>query len=170
MNTETKIGITPCIGTVLHGTHRAEDIIPVFLSQLEYYNPTRATELNLELIECGFDCEHGHAVIGEDREGWPKAFTPEIEGDFIADLFDALNEVAPPYCYFGSNEGDGSDFGFWPVDFEDIKEDVEFVSSREQEYPGADYRGFWLHVNDHGNVTLFDRLGNDDDVERWSIV
>ena len=29
------------------------------------------------------------------------------------DLFNALNELAPPNHYFGSHFGDSSDFGFW---------------------------------------------------------
>jgi hypothetical protein len=29
------------------------------------------------------------------------------------DIFDYLNNISPIGCYFGSTEGDGSDFGFW---------------------------------------------------------
>jgi len=39
----------------------------------------------------------------------------ETRGYVIDELFDLLNDVAPPGYYFGSLEGDGADFGFWPV-------------------------------------------------------
>ena len=34
----------------------------------------------------------------------------------ISDVLDALDECAPEGCYFGPHEGDGSDFGFWPIE------------------------------------------------------
>lgn len=42
----------------------------------------------------------------------------ETAGDLLTwlwceDIFDRLNELAPNWCYFGSHEGDGADFGFW---------------------------------------------------------
>ena len=29
------------------------------------------------------------------------------------ELYEALNDVCPPFVYFGAREGDGADFGFW---------------------------------------------------------
>ena len=83
---------------------------------------------------------------------------PEDESavEVIDDLMDALGEFAAPYCYFGANEGDGSDYGFWPsIDsLEDAcrYEDVLKVSDLS-EIP-ADYVGEVMLVNDHGNVTF----------------
>ena len=33
----------------------------------------------------------------------------------LEDLFALLNEMALDGMYFGSHEGDSSDFGFWPI-------------------------------------------------------
>jgi hypothetical protein len=44
-------------------------------------------------------------------------FDQEEISFLLDDLFDNLNDIASQYdCYFGSNEGDGSDFGFWKYD------------------------------------------------------
>ena len=29
-------------------------------------------------------------------------------------LYNALDNICPPFVYFGTLEGDGADFGFWP--------------------------------------------------------
>lgn len=83
--------------------------------------------------------------------------------------------------YWGWNDGD---FGLYVGDIEDIKDDAGFVSVRsladarslgietdpeDSEYPPADYEGEWLHVNDHGNATLYVRSAGKD-TEIWSIV
>lgn len=36
-----------------------------------------------------------------------------LSGEDLETLTDLLGELAPPYCYFGANEGDGADYGFW---------------------------------------------------------
>jgi hypothetical protein len=38
-----------------------------------------------------------------------------MASEIIADMMDALNDLAPAGYYFGAHEGDGSDFGFWPL-------------------------------------------------------
>lgn len=40
-----------------------------------------------------------------------------------------------------------------------------FVSSKTEEYPPNDYEGEWLHISDHGNVTLYVRDLNGKDKE-----
>lgn len=42
--------------------------------------------------------------------------------------------------------------------------------SKDPEHPAADFRGEWLHVNDHGNTTLYVRGENGQDREVWGVV
>lgn len=56
------------------------------------------------------------------------------------------------------------------ADVDQARDDVEFVSSKDQDYPPADYRGEWLHVSDHGNATLYVRGDDGQDKEVWGVV
>ena len=84
------------IGTVIHGTLRSEDLIPAFADELELLDEQKEF---VSLVK-----EANKFKDWEDVEecGW-----------LIERLVDALSEFAPEGCYFGSTEGDGSDFGFW---------------------------------------------------------
>lgn len=87
----------PHAGTLIHGTLRDEDLIPAFMGLLKDLDEDRAREV---------------------AESWGYETTPAdigyaARGELTAELMDALNEVAPEGYYFGSIEGDGSDFGFW---------------------------------------------------------
>jgi hypothetical protein len=123
------------IGTVSHATMRNEDLIDSFTRELEKamkeYKWQRQTsivnaygeyrQLIKEARRCNHDDEHATDVVSE--------------------LFDALNDFAPPYTYFGAHEGDGSDYGFWPyVDCESLQDASEC--------------GYRVDISDHGNVTL----------------
>ena len=84
------------------------------------------------------------------------------------------------------NDNDSTPYGYWEfednslfhgVNMESVRESVNFISSREEEYQPGDYRGEWLHVNDHGNATLYYRddprpnAGEEyNDKEIWAIV
>ena len=85
-------------GTVSHGTLRAEDLIPAFIAALPDDGNTAALRAEAAQFTAA-DYESGIAV------------------DFLHEvLFDALDAHAPDGCYFGAHPGDGSDFGYWPVE------------------------------------------------------
>lgn len=91
--------------------------------------------------------------------------------DWEADrAIDFLNDMpeTPPYCFW-AHDGELGAFGLWPA-IETARESVAFVSSKEQDYPADDFRGEWLHISDHGNVTLYVRGDNGQDKEVWSVV
>ena len=85
------------LGSISTGTLRTEDLLEAFASTLQQFNRT-------------------HPLLGEyldihANDAW--------DSDKAADLlnegfFNALQEICPPFVYFGTLEGDGADFGFWP--------------------------------------------------------
>ncbi len=88
------------LGSVSSGTMRPEDLIATFGATL-------------------WELDNAHAALPADD--WEER--PEEWDDVVEGLFDALDAFAPPYCYFGSHEGDGADYGFW-VSWESIDDAV----------------------------------------------
>jgi len=81
-------------------------------------------------------------------------------------LFDALNELCPPFVYFGTHKGDGADFGFW-VDWDRLNEarqNIGMASESDEEILKED--NVIVQVSDHGNVTVMDMERN----VLWSVV
>ena len=144
----------PQLGSISSGTHLPEDLIPAFAEELERLskdangqvadNDTRRLlERADELTEAGF----------EDAD------EADLDG-LQEDLFIALEELAPPFVYFGTSPGDGADFGFWPA-IEALEDAVRFSEVTQSEdspegAPKGDEPGAWMQVNDHGNVTLWE--------------
>ena len=77
--------------SLINGTYRPDDLIPVFLDFLE---------------------EQGDPTF-KDK------FFKDVTSDpceWIDSLCNALDTYSDPVYYFGSHPGNGSDFGFWPVE------------------------------------------------------
>lgn len=137
------------IGSISHGTLRNEDLLEALSSELEWNirrNPDMAS--GSKLVD-----EAAAMLMADADEGseWE-----EQASDLVNQLCDALNDFAPPYCYFGAHGGDGSDFGFWP-DMESIEELPRVEGSDEARELGEDC----LFVNDHGNCTVFSGAGEE---------
>ena len=135
-------------GDVSTGTLRNEDLLDTFASELEY-QLTRQPKR--------FKRAHYRSLIRAARRDLVKlaacpedAATDETAG-LVSELQDALGAFAPPYGYFGTHEGDGASFGFYLGSMDDFE---GLRVSDTSEVP-RDYRGEVLHVNDHGNVTLY---------------
>lgn len=128
------------IGSISHGTLRSGDLIPVFAAELARLQGTESDDLVIQARAIETLLDYAWELDGERLS------------ELVNELQDALNGHAPPYCYFGANEGDGSDFGFWP-DMSAIEElphvkdpaDVPELGSGED----------CVFVNDHGNVTVY---------------
>lgn len=93
------------IGSISHGTLRSQDLIPTFLDTLRQINP------NLPIFG---------RFPTEPSDEW---YDTDEAAEILSDLFDALNDAAPDNCYFGAHEGDGADFGFWPIDTDEDGEE-----------------------------------------------
>lgn len=87
-------------GTVSHGTFRAEDLIPRFLHVLYELNPSAYEKLAAE----------GQDIISHLQLGLRPG---DNILDYILDVADEINGACPDGYYFGTHEGDGSDYGFW---------------------------------------------------------
>ena len=137
------------IGTLTQGTLRSEDLIPAFTYELAYLSNGQHPLLH-EIKQFDWYSEDISLDIGDSQQ--------EIASDLVNDLMDALNEYAPPHTYFGTLEGDGSDFGFWPDadSFEGcgrhVMETPSFLRG-DTEWFDLDC-GVIVQVNDHGNITV----------------
>jgi hypothetical protein len=142
-------------GSISSGTMRAEDLIPAFADCLAGLISEQPVHLqnkqHLELVA------EANAI-----EDFASA------DDTLADLFAALEEYAPPYGYFGAHEGDGACYGFW-LSEDAIQYSFDGLRVDDTSEVPADYSGEVLHVNDHGNMTLY-AAENGKLTEVWGLV
>jgi len=82
------------LGSISTGTLKTEDLLPAFIHELAIRNP-----------------DHTLYFDGE-----PSDMLREVDQD--------LQELCPPFVYFGAHPGDGADFGFWP-DWDAIEEALQ---------------------------------------------
>lgn len=145
------------IGSISHGTLKTDDLVKAFIDALG--------TIQLSVKE--------RTAVRHASALFEKKFEPdeeELEWTY-EELRDIIDEHLPPYCYFGTTEGDGSDFGVWPdwrrLDEEMMADELangEDLPSTVREGPSE-----FLQVNDHGNATYYQRRGGKW-VEVWSVV
>lgn len=147
------------IGSISSGTMRPQDLIPRFADVLEELAKAMPERESLT-------AKHYAELAHEARTHLESEEADEV----LTALYEALEDFAPPYCYFGAHPGDGADYGFW------LDEDWRVIAREEgvpivedtSEIP-SNYEGYAFHVSDHGNLTLYDKQG-DTLVEVWAIV
>jgi hypothetical protein len=168
----------PPIGSVSTGTMLPRDLIPAFLDVLREYDPAEAARItatdSYAALEEYYDKTDDTSMYKDDAEysnpTEPTETAQDAEDYILYDLYEALDAIAPPYCRFGAHEGDGADYGFWPS-HDTIEEDRRSGELAERDDAGAltvrrlkDYHPtnnaeplptMAVHVNDHGNVTLY---------------
>lgn len=155
------------IGTVSSGTRRAEDLIDAFSDELMCLDPDAARRIledYPEYVDAIHDQDAMDAFCDSEALSW-----------MVDAYFDALNDCAPAYCYFGAWVWDGADYGFWPT-LRDLEDDarygVDVIKVRDLgEIPNSFVGDYAMVVSDYGNVTLYERTPTQHIwSEVWSIV
>lgn len=158
----TQSAIQPAsLGSVSHGTLRTQDLLSAFISELEWQVSRNGAFFSspenfalrdtfANLIGEAQDC---FAEDGEDIDEEKQDVAEELVNETLPD---ALQTFAGPYCYFGSHEGDGSDFGFWPSTYE-IEQLPKYDSTDDAKEAGEE--GDFQVVSDHGNVEIYSASG-----------
>ncbi len=158
------------LGTVIHGTGRPEDIIPALASKLRELMVRNEAEPDVDRTPI-------LKLLDEANCPFEAAFyDTDAANELIDELTDALNEFAPPFCYFGAHEGDGSDFGFWFSNdaFDSAVSNGEILkvgdlSELDIRRDMSEYE-YIAVVNDHGNVSLHTFEVKIETTEVWSVV
>ena len=128
------------IGSVSSGTMRPEELIPTFLSELQRQKPLAR--------------RHRRLVKEINKRIHSSGYYELQDADYDLELlFDALSEYAPAYFFFGAHAGDGADYGYWLS--ECFSEDFDGLKVNDLSEVPTGFTGEVLHVNDHGNMTLY---------------
>ena len=145
------------IGSISHGTLKTEDLLSEFSSELDWQ--FRKNGNYFSLPENREEGRKFHELCGEAQDQYEEdgetLKDEEAANWLVESLSDSLQSFAPPYCYFGAHEGDGSDFGFWPS-YDSIEELPIVEDSDAAKELGEDCKS----VNDHGNVTVYSADGS----------
>lgn len=151
-------------GSISSGTMREEDLLQAFSEELDY---------QLSRQPHSFKRAPYRALIREANKilaAIANGTDSRDDGsyDLAMELYDALGEFAPPLAYFGAHPGDGADYGFWL--HEDFQRDFDGLQVDDLDDIPRNYRGEVLHVNDHGNATLYIVMSRGKLREIWAVV
>jgi len=142
------------VGSIIEGTLQPADLIPAFVEELKRLDKEGTYQ---ELIG------EAENITDYDTE----------DAQFILDnLFDALDSFSPPYAFFGAANTDGAAFGYWPA-LEEVRDAADYGDILKVDDLGdipEDYSGIALHVNDHGNASLYEVKDGEIIETYWEVV
>lgn len=95
------------IGTVIDRTYSPLALTMAFVDELQRIDTDN--EYSMLRIDA-------RAIIGSLRGDNVSDETIEQASYIISELFDALNACGPQDMYFGANDSDGCDYGWWATD------------------------------------------------------
>ena len=139
------------LGSISTGTLRTEDLLPVFVDTLLGIDNSNRGQTH------GYPFTYQNAWDSDyDADSYWNSAYPNEDLEIVSNL---LNELCPPFVYFGTHEGDGADFGFWP-DIDGIQETVNIAECDASQGISCPDDGVIIQVSDHGNVTVMDMERN----------
>ena len=144
------------LGSISTGTLRTEDLLPVFVDTLLGIDNSNRGQTH------GYPFTYQNAWDSDyDADSYWNSAYPNEDLEIVSNL---LNELCPPFVYFGTHEGDGADFGFW-ADFDAIDESCARKHHRCTHNPDTgeivlEDESVIVQVSDHGNVTVMDMERN----------
>ena len=113
MPTFNGITVRPAeVGSVSHGTLRTEDLLEAFASELLHHIQRNANAWSSDAGRKERDRLTDLAQAAAEVTDYDS----EEAAELVTELCDALQEFAPPDVAFGAHEGDGADFGYWPME------------------------------------------------------
>jgi hypothetical protein len=137
------------LGPISSDTLKAEDLLEAF-----------AWELN-DLDKGNLLAAKAEALLWGDGEDFTEEEMDQVH-ELLEDIENALNELCPPFVYFGARYGDGACFGFWfdndalahALRDDELYERV--VDEDDQAYRYLHDYNIWVFISDHGNVTIME--------------
>jgi hypothetical protein len=129
------------LGSISTGTLRTEDLLSAFVSALESLSPMGTN----------------HPYMGDAYQILEQGTDDESETtELLSDIEHELNNLCPPFVYFGAHPGDGADYGFWP-DMDSLNQELPYgdVTFHADERI-LDAYDVIVQVSDHGNLTVMD--------------
>lgn len=158
------------IGSISSATLRSEDILPVFLECLRELATRANNTEHLGVcadVDAELDALETLSTVIDDLHDTYYA-SDSVSMLINETLMDALSCYALPYFYFGAHPGDGADFGFWLS--EELEETFDGLKVADLSEVPNTYWGEVLHVNDHGNVSLYSCELGGKLTEVWAVV
>lgn len=151
------------LGPVSSGTMRPEDLIPTLMNLLDDLKERVSVAVpNGQEAQAVARVSAIDGLLGdmEVRQNADDYYESEDADHDLEDLFNALEEFAPPYAYFGTSEGDGACYGFW-ISHDNVRDDVmdettlSVTAGDEWPDPLPEGTEYVYECNDHGNATLY---------------
>ena len=97
-------------GTVSQATMRPQDVLPACMNVLAVYHEDAHYRIRSTFIEIA---SVSYLVLHDDSPTWQ---CEDISWLLNEDIWNAMQDIAPPGYYFGAHPGDGCDYGFWQID------------------------------------------------------